>query len=65
MINDGNELVTNILKNLMTAIKKSSLPLEDLTSIGADNTNVNMGNTHSIYALCHSQIENLSKGTLI
>ena len=65
MINDGDESATNVFENLMIAIKKSGLPLEGLTSIGADNTNVNMGNTHSVYALFHSQTENLFKGTLI
>ena len=65
MIDVGDESATNIFENLMTAIKKFGLPLEGLTSIGADNTKVNMGNTHSVYAFFQSQIENLFKGILI
>ena len=53
MINDDDESATNIFENLMTAIKKSGLSLEGLTSIGADNINVNMGNTHSVCGLFH------------
>ena len=65
MINDDDESATNVFENFLTAIKKSGLPLEGLTSIGADNTNVNMDNTHNVYTLFHSQIENLFKDTLI
>ncbi|CAF3712554.1 unnamed protein product [Rotaria socialis] len=61
LIEDANESVANTFENLMTAIKNSSLLLDGLTSIGADNTNVNMGNTHSVYTLFHNQIENLFK----
>ena len=64
MINDGDESATNIFENLMTTIEKPGLPFEGLTSIGADNINVNMDNTYSVYALFHSHIENLFKGTL-
>ena len=64
MIEDADESATNTFENLEAAIKKSGLPLEGLTSIGADNTNVNMGNTHSVYKLFHDRIENLFKGKL-
>ena len=45
MVDDVDESATNIFKNLMTAIKKPGLSLKDFTSIGADNTNVKLGNT--------------------
>ncbi|CAF2735666.1 unnamed protein product [Rotaria sp. Silwood2] len=62
LIDNADKSATNIFENLMTAIKKSGLPLEGLTSIGTDNTNVNMDNTHSVYTLFLNQIENLFKG---
>ncbi|CAF2055340.1 unnamed protein product, partial [Rotaria magnacalcarata] len=49
LIDDADESATNIFENFMTVIKKSGLPFDGLTSIGADNTNVNMGNNHSAY----------------
>ncbi|CAF2878314.1 unnamed protein product [Rotaria sp. Silwood2] len=61
LIEDADESATNTFENLMATIKKSGLLLDGLTSIGADNTNVNMGNTHSVYTLFHNQIENLFK----
>ncbi|CAF2145677.1 unnamed protein product [Rotaria magnacalcarata] len=62
LIDDADESATNIFENLMTVIKKSGLPFDGLTSIGADNTNVNMGNNHSVYTLFNNEIENLFKG---
>ncbi|CAF2107474.1 unnamed protein product [Rotaria magnacalcarata] len=64
LIDDADELATNIFENLMTVIKKSDLPFDGLTSIGADNTNVNMGNNHTVYTLFNNEIENLFKGKL-
>ncbi|CAF4653234.1 unnamed protein product [Rotaria socialis] len=61
LIDDADESATNTFENLEAAIKKSGLSLEGLTSIGADNTNVNMDNTHSVYTLFHDQVENLFK----
>ncbi|CAM4811331.1 unnamed protein product [Rotaria magnacalcarata] len=61
LIDDADELATNIFENLMTVIKKSDLPFDGLTSIGADNTNVNMGNNHTVYTLFNNEIENLFK----
>ncbi|CAF3694557.1 unnamed protein product [Rotaria socialis] len=62
LIDDADESATNIFENLMTVIKKSGFPFDGLTSIGADNTNVNMGNDHSVYTLFNNEIENLFKG---
>ncbi|CAF0880118.1 unnamed protein product, partial [Rotaria sordida] len=42
LIEDADESAANIYENLKAAIKKAGLHLEGLTSIGADNTNVNM-----------------------
>ncbi|CAF1517367.1 unnamed protein product [Rotaria sordida] len=61
LIEDADESAANIYENLKAAIKKAGLPLEGLTSIGADNANVNMGNNHSVYSLFHDEIENLIK----
>ncbi|CAF1565301.1 unnamed protein product [Rotaria magnacalcarata] len=59
LIVDIDESVTNAFENLEAIIKKSGLSLEGLTSIGADNTNVNMDNTHTLF---HNQIKNQFKG---
>ncbi|CAF3633183.1 unnamed protein product, partial [Rotaria sordida] len=48
LIEDADESAANIYENLKAAIKKAGLHLEGLTSIGADNTNVNMENCY-----CH------------
>ncbi|CAF4248300.1 unnamed protein product [Rotaria sordida] len=58
LIEDADESAANIYENLKAAIKKAGLHLEGLTSIGADNANVNMGNNHSVYSLFHDEIEN-------
>lgn len=65
LIEDADESAVNTFENLIGSIKKCGLQLEGLTSIGADNANVNMGNNHSVYSLFHDQVENLIKGKFI
>jgi hypothetical protein len=62
LIEDADESAINVFENLKSVIETSGLQLEGLTSIGADNTNVNMGNNHSVYSLSRDLIENLIKG---
>ena len=62
MIEDADESAINIFENLKTVINKSGLQLHDFTSIGANKTNVNMGNNRSVYSLFHDLIENPMKG---
>ncbi|CAF1166835.1 unnamed protein product [Rotaria sp. Silwood1] len=59
-IEDADKSAANIYEILKATIKKAGLHLEGLTSIGADNTNVNMGNNYNVYSLLHD-IENLIK----
>ncbi|CAF1429051.1 unnamed protein product [Adineta ricciae] len=59
LIEDGDESALNTFGNLKAVIEKYGLPLE---SIGADNTNVNIGDSHSVYSLFHDEIKNLVKG---
>ena len=65
LIEDADESALNVHENLKAAIQKSGLKLDGLTSIGADNTNVNMGNNHSVYSLFFAEIYNLIKGKLV
>ena len=65
LIDDADESALKTYENLKRTIEKFNLPLEALTSIGADNTNVNMGSNHSVYSLFQCQIENLIKGNFI
>lgn len=62
MIEDADESASNVFKNLQSSIEKCGLSLDGLTSIGADNTNVNMGNNHSVYSLFLSSFGSLIKG---
>ena len=65
LFDDADESALKTYENLMKTIKKFGLPLEGLTSIDADNTNVNMGENHSVFSLFRCQIENLIKGKFV
>lgn len=63
LIEDADESASNVFENLKSSIEKCGLSIAGLTSIGADNTNVNMGNNHSVYSLFLSSVGTLIKGS--
>ena len=65
LIEDADESAMNVYQNLTAVIQKSGLNPNGLTSIGADNTNVNMGNHHSVFSLFSTDVCNLIKGKRI
>ena len=52
----------NVHGNVKAVIQKSGLDLNCLTSIGADNTNVNMGHRHSVFSPFSDEFCDLIKG---
>ncbi|CAM4829141.1 unnamed protein product [Rotaria magnacalcarata] len=61
-INDSNETAVNIFNNICKVIDKYKFKLENLTSFGADNTNVNFGKNHSVFQLLKEKVSHLLKG---
>jgi hypothetical protein len=43
-------------------LDKYELKIDGLTTIGADNTNVNMGDHHSVFSLFRDEKPNVLKG---
>lgn len=64
-INDPNEAAIDIFKNICKILDDYKLKLEDLTSYGADNANVNFGEHHSVFKLLHDKVPHLVKGEYI
>ncbi|CAF1405669.1 unnamed protein product [Adineta ricciae] len=58
LIDDADESAVNVSENRKAVIQKVGLNPNGLTSIGADNTNVNMGNHHSVFSLLATEICN-------
>jgi hypothetical protein len=56
------ESAQDIADVLHGMLKKYEIDIEKLTSIGADNTNVNFGRHHSVYSLIKLDVLNLFKG---
>ena len=61
-INDPHESAIDIFKNICKIIDDNKLQLENLTSYGADNTNVNFGEHRSVFQLLKSKVPHLLKG---
>lgn len=62
MIDDSSESAIDIYRNARLILDKNELNLDGLTAIGADNTNVNMGEYHSVFSLFRDEKRNLIKG---
>ena len=61
-IEDSNESAVDVHRNAREILNKYDLKIDGLTSIGADNTNVNMGDHHSVFSLFRDEKENVLKG---
>ena len=64
-INDPRESAIDIFKNICKIIDDNKLRIENLISYGADNTNVNFGEHHSVFLLLKSKVPHLVKGKYI
>ncbi|CAF1463507.1 unnamed protein product [Rotaria sp. Silwood1] len=62
-IDDSSESAIDIYRNARLILDKYELNLHGLTTIGADNTNVNMGDHHSVFSLFRDEKPNLIKGS--
>jgi len=43
----------------------NGLDIHGLTALGADNTNVNVGDNHSVYSLFKDEVPDILKGTVL
>ena len=57
-----NETAEQIASTILEVLKRNCLDLENLTSLGADNTNTNYGCNHSVFTLVQQQQSGLTKG---
>ena len=61
-LEDSYESADAIFKNAIAIIEENGSKMENLTGIGADNTNVNFGSHHSVYSLFKEHLSHLKKG---
>jgi hypothetical protein len=61
-IDDPNESAIDIHRNARQILDKYELDIQGLTAVGADNTNVNMGEHHSVFSLFREEKPNVLKG---
>ncbi|CAF1427499.1 unnamed protein product [Rotaria magnacalcarata] len=57
-----NETADYIVASLREVLQMNNINIQNMTSIGADNTNVNYGRNHSVFSLLKSDVPNLMKG---
>jgi hypothetical protein len=60
-----NETADYIVDSLREVLQMNDINIQNMTSIGADNTNVNYGRIHSVFSLLKSDVPNLRKGVLL
>jgi len=62
LIDDADESANGIFANARQLIMDNDLDFNGLTSLGADNTNVNVGENHSVYSLFKEELPDILKG---
>ncbi|CAF1359389.1 unnamed protein product [Rotaria magnacalcarata] len=62
-IDDSSETAIDVYRNARLILDKYELNFDGLTTIGSDNTNVNMGDHHSVFSLICNEKPNLIKGS--
>ncbi|CAF2633550.1 unnamed protein product [Rotaria sp. Silwood2] len=62
LIDDADETAIKVSSNAHKLIMDNGLDINGLTALSADNTNVNVGENHSIYSLFRDELPNLMKG---
>jgi hypothetical protein len=61
-IEQQNESADGLFANIKYVLESYALELEKLSSLGSDNTNVNVGNKHSVFSLFNELIPCLIQG---
>ncbi|CAF1285731.1 unnamed protein product, partial [Rotaria sp. Silwood1] len=61
-IEDSRETALDIFNNIIKVIDNHQLNIHNLTSIGADNANVNFGEYHSVFKLFKDRLPHIFKG---
>jgi len=64
IIEDSREAPVDIFHNSIKVIENHPLPIENLTSIGADNANVNFGQNNSVSKLFKDIVPYIHKSRL-
>ncbi|CAF3395980.1 unnamed protein product [Rotaria socialis] len=62
-IEQMHESADDLFANIKYVLEANELKLNQLVSLGSDNTNVNVGNHHSVFALFEKLLPGLIKGT--
>ena len=65
LIDDAEETAVQIVSNARQLISDNDLDINGLTALGADNTNVNVGQHHSVFSLFKDELPNIFKGEII
>ncbi|CAF2265031.1 unnamed protein product [Rotaria magnacalcarata] len=60
-LKDSREAALDIFKNIIKVIDDHQLNINNLTSIGADNANVNFGEYHSVFKLLKDRLPHILK----
>ncbi|CAF1564257.1 unnamed protein product, partial [Adineta ricciae] len=62
-IEQMHETADGLFTNIKYVLEANELKLNQLVSLGSDNTNVNVGNHHSVFALFEKLLPGVIKGT--
>ncbi|CAM4851363.1 unnamed protein product, partial [Rotaria magnacalcarata] len=62
VIEHPHETANHVVASLREVLNMNNIDIKKMTSIGADNTNVNYGQYHSVFSLLKSDFPNLIKG---
>ncbi len=65
VVEQPRETAEHIVATLRDILKKHNFDIQQMTSIGADNTNTNYGRNHSVFSIIKSEVLNLLKGNII
>ena len=63
-IEQQDESADALFANIKYVIEANELKLTQIASLGSDNTNVNVGNNHSVFSLFHQLVPRLIKGKI-
>jgi hypothetical protein len=61
-IEQEHESADALFANIKYVLESHELELEKVSSLGSDNTNVNVGNNHSVFSLFNELIPRLIQG---
>ncbi|CAF1396996.1 unnamed protein product [Rotaria sp. Silwood1] len=65
LIDDAEETALKIFSNARKLIIDNDLDINGLSALGADNTNVNVGENHSVFSLFNDEFPDLIKERLV